>query len=529
MNSRTSTTTSTSTSTSTSVFERFFFSPYGSSRAYLFSKVFLLMLALDTWMLMIGHAGRYGMAGFNVAHFAWLDAIQPTPTASSYVAVLILTGLLALVLVLTGLRRWPALALFLLYTFSWSMSMLDSYQHHYFVSLVLLCLVFFPEIGATEIHPLPKAAPAKEKQKRKQHAELERSARIEWRGLAYALFVVAAAATYYAVEVSEHAWLAFFAFAGSIALATWLLAPRLGAPLLRPGFGFPLLGATCWILYTYTAIAKMDASWVDGHTLRSISSVERVFAGLADYGEELGMTRDKVWSLMATGVIPQELSIGVCYLLAAHQDRLGKGWITLLCSLGFCAAVMLHVGAEAMGLQIGWFSYYMLALACCFLLPLPVVDRLAMVFTWPARLALRHADEWRAQSPPTRVQNAGLAAACGAMLVLVGQRIDLPGSLAACVLAALVLLGFSVYASGRGSAIDPRRYSVATIVAAIGMWLAISASPVRFDFYRYLAGDLKRRGDPEAALATYEHSERYAPAGQSRAKAINELRRQLGK
>jgi hypothetical protein len=318
-------------------------------------------------------------------------------------------------------------------------------------------------------------------------------------------------------------------FAGAVALATWLLAPGVSAPLLRPGLGFALLGATCWILYTYTAIAKMDASWVDGHTLRSISAVERVFAGLADYGEELGMTRDKVWSLMATAVIPQELSIGACYLLAVHQDRLGKRWATVVCSLAFCAAVTLHVGAEAMGLQIGWFSYYMLALACCFLLPLAVVDRLAVVFTWPARLVQRHADEWRAQSPPTRAQSLGLALACGAMLMLVGQRIDLPGSLAACAFAAVVLIAFSIYASNPDSALDPRRYSVAAIVAAIGMWLAISASPVRFDFYRYLAGDLKRRGEPEAALANYEHSERYAPPGQSRSKQINELRRKLGR
>ena len=74
-------------------FERFFYGAHGARARYLFSKLFLLMLALDTWMLMIGHAGRYGVAGFNVAHFGWLDALLPLPSARSYVAVLLLTGL----------------------------------------------------------------------------------------------------------------------------------------------------------------------------------------------------------------------------------------------------------------------------------------------------------------------------------------------------------------------------------------------------------------------------------------------------
>src|SRR5215510_6447328 len=101
---------------------------------------------------MIGHAGRYGVDGFNVAHFGWLDALMPTPTAALYVGVLLGTGLLALAAALSGPRRPALAALFLLYTFSWSMSMLDSYQHHYFVSSVLLCLVFFPQLRASDVH-----------------------------------------------------------------------------------------------------------------------------------------------------------------------------------------------------------------------------------------------------------------------------------------------------------------------------------------------------------------------------------------
>ena len=51
-------------------FDRYFHGENGAARAVLFEKSFLALLAFDTWMLMIGHAGRYGVGGFNVAHFA---------------------------------------------------------------------------------------------------------------------------------------------------------------------------------------------------------------------------------------------------------------------------------------------------------------------------------------------------------------------------------------------------------------------------------------------------------------------------
>src|SRR5262245_804505 len=176
---------------------------------------------------MIGHAGRYGVDGFNVAHFSWLDALLPQPTAAGYVGVLLATGLLALALAIGGTRRLALAALFLLYTISWAMSMLDSYQHHYFVSSVLLCLVFFPQSSASDVHPKPPEPPKKAKSK----------------------------------------------------------APPKPAPVQTTGFGFNLLGATAGILYTYTSIAKLDAGWRDGHTITRISAAKRVYAPLVQLAQ----------------------------------------------------------------------------------------------------------------------------------------------------------------------------------------------------------------------------------------------------
>lgn len=512
-------------------FERFFYSEFGASRAYLFAKGFLLLLALDTWMLMIGHAGRYGIAGFNVAHFGWLDAVQPIPTAPLYIAVLMLAGLLALVIVLTGIRRTSVLTLFALYTYSWAMSMLDSYQHHYFVSLVLLCLAFFPQTSASQIHPLPPPVPDSDKLQRRKQRELDRHAQAEIRGLVYAVSVVAIAAAYALIDASEHTWIAFFLFASAIALATFAYSPepRPGGILLTSGFGYGLLGASVAIVYTYTAIAKIDAAWLEGHTLLRISSVEQVFGGLADYAERFGVERQRFFGLLSTAVIPQELALGLCYLLAVHQDRVARTWIEIACLVGFGLSIVLHVGAEAMGLEIGWFSYYMLLLACCYLLPLRVVDRLATVFTWPARFLQKQAHALEQQSPPLPLQNAALALGCGLLLGMIGYMVDLPGALFATGVAAAVLLAITLAAQLGRRRRDPRPYAVATALAGCMMWIAIAASPVRWDFYRYLGGDLSRRGELEAALEVYTRGERYAPPGQSRKSRIADLERKLGR
>jgi hypothetical protein len=498
-------------------FDRFFHGEHGASRSYLLSKGFLFLLALDTWMLMIGHAGRYGVAGFNVAHFAWLDAL-----------VLLLTGLLSLVVMLTGIRKSTGLALFALYTMSWAMSMLDSYQHHYLVSLCLLCLAFFPSAGADELHPLPKpAAPEGSRKAGRQEEERRRVEGQELGGFVYLAAVLASALAWWIVDRSGHTWAAFFLLAGGIGVATFVYRPERREPLLRSGFGYPLLGATISIVYTYTAIAKMDPNWLEGHTILRITAIEKSFAGLAELGASLGIERQRFWALFATFVIPQELYMAVAYLVAPQQDRVRGSWVRAMCGLAFLLALALHVGAEAMGLEIGWFSYYMLLFGVCFLLPLPVVDRLATVATWPARLLHRQAAQWERAAPPS-VLSTVLSSLGGVIaLALAGVMIDLPGAVEACALAGGVLVLVAVGGFVRAQ-VDTRRLVLATMVAALMMWGAIALSPVRWDFYRYLGGDLARRDESKAALEAYRRGERYAPPGQTRADKIADLEKQLG-
>lgn len=512
-------------------FERYFHGDHGAARAVLLEKSFLALLALDTWMLMIGHAGRYGAGGFNVAHFGWLDALLPVPSPAFYIGVLTLTGLLALAILFAGHAPVALAALVILYTFSWSMSMLDSYQHHYFVSLALVCLTFFPRVSATDVHPVAPALPSGGKLKPKKQRERERVRALEASGWMYLGAIAGAVGIAAAIGPGQRPWLAFLIFAGAVAIATSLRPTvRAAGPALAPGFGLPLLCATVGITYTFTAIAKMDAGWLAGHTMRAISKAETAYAGLAEFAVQLGVEREAFWAALSTSVIPLELAIACGYFLAAVQDRPELRRFRWFSLATWALAMSLHVGAEAMELDIGWFSYYMMLLAAALLLPLDAVDRLATVWTWPARALSAGLADFAGENEKLRGPvTLALATAVAVVFGMVGHMLDLPGTLTACGLAALAMFATVVVRVVRGDATTARRWILASGGAAACMWLAITIGPARFEYYRFLGGDLRRRGEPAAALEAYLKAERYAREGESRADKIEELRQQLGK
>lgn len=107
-----------------------------AGRALLFG-----ILAMDA-LLQIRHAPRYGAGGFNVAQIPWLDALGPTRWSYD-VAQLLNAYLLALAACGIATRiAVPIVAS--LYAWLYFGSQLDSYQHHYLVSLVLLVACFIP-------------------------------------------------------------------------------------------------------------------------------------------------------------------------------------------------------------------------------------------------------------------------------------------------------------------------------------------------------------------------------------------------
>ncbi len=135
------------------------FAPVSASRPFLLEKFVLVLLAADIWSTRTAGASRYDADEFQLAHFGWLDALQPTPNETIYIGSLVLTGLLSVTLAVANLGLAWRLALVVLYSYTWAMSRLDSYQHHYLLSWVLLCVAFFPTLRLADVANTEKGRP----------------------------------------------------------------------------------------------------------------------------------------------------------------------------------------------------------------------------------------------------------------------------------------------------------------------------------------------------------------------------------
>ena len=430
------------------------------------------MVALDTWMLMIGHAGRYGVAGFNVAHFAWLDALAPLPSAG-FVRRRCCSrpGCSRSASRCSGRTPGRRALLFLLYTYSWSMSMLDSYQHHYFVSLILLCMVFFPRLHSREL--LPPSGGKRD---------------------AIYLAVCALALVVYAVFASRGSrglvfFVAFAGLAGATLLHLRRSPQRQAETQLVSGFGYNLLGCSvCRPVHVHEHRQDGPAVVPGLHDAGASPPPPKPSRRWQTPALALGISNERFWALLSTSVIPVELAIAVGYALAILQDESPSRALKWAVHASFWLALSLHVGAEALGLEIGWFSYYMILLACTYLLPGRAIESLSQMVTRPAKFMASQLAEPVAGSEVDRTLETWLVvAAVGAVLFATSFLIDLPGARPTALLASLSLFVLTLYSLFRERTAVMRRVALGVGCAAALMWAAIAVSDVRWDFYRYLA------------------------------------------
>ena len=137
------------------MWNRLWHQPVSQSRLRFLTRIVLLMLAADAILLMLPRAAVYGQGDFNVTHFGWLLDSLPGPTSGLYIGLMVAVAILSLVAVLGRHNRWLIGLITLLYTYAWSISLLDSYQHHYFLSWVLLCITLFPTPDPQDARPRP--------------------------------------------------------------------------------------------------------------------------------------------------------------------------------------------------------------------------------------------------------------------------------------------------------------------------------------------------------------------------------------
>lgn len=476
------------------VLEQHFYGDVAAERMHVLKSIFLLILSFDIWLELAGHAARYGAGDFNLSHFALLDAVQPMPSPGLYLGVTFGASILSFVGAWFPQPRWVRAMLFAAYSYGWAMSLHDSYQHHYLISLVLFCFVFVESVKS---------------------------------------------------ETSE-----------TDIPQTW---------------AYPLLTTSIAIVYFYAAFAKLDAAWQSGDAFLRVapSHAQTLFA----YGARYDLSRTAVLSLIGTSVVGIQVVLGALYLVAPWFDRavadkpLRIAWtgsiVALLATLtllvfdpvrasafgeflpelafvcvsvglavatlrwkwtrylGLFAALSFHLGAEELGLKIGWFSYYMIFIAVLCLGPRGIART---IFSFARDVALTVADiPFKERAVILILLLIGAASA-----IAFAANVDLPG-VAVGVGCAVLLVCADPLRALRRDARPAAITSVLLIVTGSMLWFSVTNSSVRFDYYRFLGGDLRRRGDLDGALEAYVRANRYAPEGKDRKDKEEQLRKALGR
>jgi hypothetical protein len=421
------------------------FGPVSNVRVWLMTRVTALMLALDAWLLMIERGGRYGAGDFNVAHFAWLDAIQPVPTAGLYVGLILSCGVLAMMVALGVLGRLGVVALTVAYSYGWSMSQLDSYQHHVFISWVLLCLCCVPALGTREILEAPEK------------------------------------------------------------ICAW---------------GYRLLATVTAVLYTFTGISKAEPEWLSGSVLKRINSADGVLEPFRTLFADLGIEEATFWTLSGHSVVAVQWIIAAMWLSILVWGEGGGRWVRVGRFIGVATAVAFHIGAEIVGLRIGWFSGYMLAMTLVTFCPITWLEAVARGAARTLRGPLQAVDELAHRGRSLGwVALSGLSAAT---IAIVGHELDLPGTQTA----SLVWAGLAVWATaGHLRRRLPIRYcAFAVALTAATLTMTIELGRARYDFYRFVGGDATRRRQLDDALIAYGRANTYAPKDEGRWKKVETVK-----
>ena len=518
------------------VLYRYFFGAIDSVRPWLFLRLFFFLLAFDCWLDLIPHGGRYGFNNFNVAHFSVLDALQPVPSSGTYVAVVFLAGIASFVMAFAGPTRLLLGSLFVLYTYGWMMSMLDSYQHHYLISILLFSCMFFPISSSSDVFSKPSRSS------------------VLWGGAFFALGFseiivgIAGADTLFtriwgpgaSIATPKGIWFVRFVlvlFGGLLAFlpdeknkkTTRQRKTRsakkskkkkegkeTAGERLLPAWAYVSLCTSCAIVYFYTAVSKLSVDWRQGYALRRLGRTE-LFHSLEEHATHEGLwfigslSDDEFWKLMAAGAIAIQVVSCAGYLLAPLYDRnrktkFGKytGWILLLAPLFF------HLGAEiGLVLDIGWFSFYMILVA--FVAHLPGQALRTMSEGWSAPFRWAHV-VLKKELQKRKAMNALLLCVSCFVVITLSMKLDLPGTKQAGWLCSLALISSSIWMYRNEAFHRIGIWSLGTLVAVSMMYISVIYSDVRFDFYRFVGGEYRRHGEYELALQAYEKANAYNPA-----------------
>jgi hypothetical protein len=195
----------------------------------------------------------------------------------------------------------------------------------------------------------------------------------------------------------------------------------------------------------------------------------------------------------------------VAYLIASMQDRAELPALRIAAPILAAAPVAFHLLAP----QQGWLPIYMIGIALVVFTPTRWLHPFGRELTRPARSLV---EEQREDGIDERASQVFYLSLLGLVVApMVSMFVDMPGVKTGCTLTAIAML----FVMGRQLYFTPRWRPLWRVASLFGgclaLWITVTASSARFDYYREGALDADRRGDQDAAMIFHEKANRYAP------------------
>ncbi len=193
------------------------------------------------------------------------------------------------------------------------------------------------------------------------------------------------------------------------------------------------------------------------------------------------------------------------YLVASMQDRSDSAAVHVAMPFLGAAPIAFHLLTP----MEGWFPIYMIGIALVVFAPTRWIHITGRTLTFPARNWLQDQSEGGIDERASQVFYFSLVGLVTAPVVSI--FVDLPGVKTGCALTAIAM----VFVIGRQLYLTPKwrpLWRVASLFGAcFALWLTMTASTARFDYYRSGAIDADLRGDHDAAALMRQKAERYGP------------------
>jgi len=443
----------------------------------LFRIVFFSLIAFDAWR-QTEHMARYGTNGFNVSHFAWLDSVLPVPTASGILIVYLLQAYLAARIVLGAAVPVSIRLLTVLYGYSYFISQVDSYQHHYFVFLLLVISCFVPwqrlsaedvdtDADESEDSPSNDKAPKLGKLASKYSKKSSAAKKLKkGQGKRKPAAKKQPAAKGEATNPAE-----------AELVKTWAVR---------------LLLVQMAVLYGWAAITKLDPQWLSGAAMAPGLQGPDV-AWLNYYARNLP------GELYATSA--QLTMVAEALLLLTVVNR--KWWF-----VSIPVGVGLHVGIELANFEIGIFSYYMIGMYLL-LVPERVFQLWAEVF---GAFTERLRSTWLGIGDRLAGLGAGTWAVIGVCIVAGSASLwQLPFEEVFFVATAMSVIAVSPIAFDRKNMRGMVWSGVAHALACLMLVGFFVSTDTTHDMYKKLAGSHRRLGNQDKMYAAYAKLTKVSP------------------